>query len=238
MAFADDWGKYASAYSKVAPGGINDHVSTPNLMRSQKMEFFSREPLSVLLPVRPAEALFCPDSIFGDATRASILQGAIWDMSIPAYPLLLEESGYRIGHTYKVWSPGSPSQCTSWWRPRSFNRHGSKFNGFSQSAMRNPDREAGKQALLEEVRKNVRSFLDGDNERADGDHPSAIGLDRPIVIANGLPAVAKNCGESIRIRLKGRLPPFLPDVPVVREDFCRLSGGSTSVRCRIGSHHR
>ena len=30
MAFADDWGKYASAYGKLAPGGINDHVSTPN----------------------------------------------------------------------------------------------------------------------------------------------------------------------------------------------------------------
>ena len=30
MAFADDWGKYASAYGELVPGGINDHVSTPN----------------------------------------------------------------------------------------------------------------------------------------------------------------------------------------------------------------
>ena len=28
MAFADDWGKYASAYGELVPGGINDHVST------------------------------------------------------------------------------------------------------------------------------------------------------------------------------------------------------------------
>ena len=30
MAFADDWGKYASAYAKLEVGSIHDHVSTPN----------------------------------------------------------------------------------------------------------------------------------------------------------------------------------------------------------------
>ena len=30
MAFADDWGQYASAYGKLEPGGVNDHLSTPN----------------------------------------------------------------------------------------------------------------------------------------------------------------------------------------------------------------
>ena len=33
MAFADDWGKYASAYAKLQPGGMNDLVSTPNFDR-------------------------------------------------------------------------------------------------------------------------------------------------------------------------------------------------------------
>ena len=33
MAFADDWGKYASIYGKLEPGGINDYVSTPNFDR-------------------------------------------------------------------------------------------------------------------------------------------------------------------------------------------------------------
>ena len=38
----------------------------------------------------------------------AILQGAVWDEKIPTWPLLLKDSGYHIGYTYKVWSPGTP----------------------------------------------------------------------------------------------------------------------------------
>ena len=30
MAFADDWGKYASIYERIDKGGIHDHVQTVN----------------------------------------------------------------------------------------------------------------------------------------------------------------------------------------------------------------
>ncbi|MFT5095528.1 MAG: N-sulfoglucosamine sulfohydrolase, partial [Porticoccaceae bacterium] len=33
FAFADDWGRYASAYAKLEPGGPSDIVSTPNFDR-------------------------------------------------------------------------------------------------------------------------------------------------------------------------------------------------------------
>jgi hypothetical protein len=56
---------------------------------------------------------------------------------------LLEEGGYRIGHTYKVWSPGTPANAPHGGIARSFNKHGSRFNGFSQAAMNAPDHEAG-----------------------------------------------------------------------------------------------
>jgi len=45
-------------------------------------------------------------AIFFRTGRGAILQGAVWDSSIPSYPLLLLDSGYHIGKTYKVWSPG------------------------------------------------------------------------------------------------------------------------------------
>lgn len=34
---------------------------------------------------------------------------ARWDESIPSFPLAMEQQGYFIGHTYKVWSPGDSS---------------------------------------------------------------------------------------------------------------------------------
>jgi len=43
--------------------------------------------------------------------RGAILRGAVWDKSIPAYPLLLHDAGYHIGKTYKVWDPGTPSDA-------------------------------------------------------------------------------------------------------------------------------
>ena len=45
---------------------------------------------------------------FWETGRGAILQGAVWDEKIPTWPLLLKDSGYHIGYTYKVWSPGTP----------------------------------------------------------------------------------------------------------------------------------
>ena len=33
FAFADDWGRQASAYAKLEPGGISDAIQTPNFDR-------------------------------------------------------------------------------------------------------------------------------------------------------------------------------------------------------------
>ena len=36
FAFADDWGRYASAYAKLEPGGPSDILSTPNFDKIAK----------------------------------------------------------------------------------------------------------------------------------------------------------------------------------------------------------
>tara|TARA_R110002049_G_scaffold4601_4_gene31918 strand:- start:163513 stop:165123 length:1611 start_codon:yes stop_codon:yes gene_type:complete len=225
MAFADDWGKYASAYGALEPGGINDVISTPNFdALAGDGILFTRAYVSAP-SCTPCRSSLLSGQHFWRCDRASILQGAIWDFSIPSYPLLLESAGYRIGHTYKVWSPGTPRDAPHGGADRAFNDHGTKFNTFSQRAMSHADREAGKAALLDEVRKNVRSFLDGnDDGTLDGDDPfcywfGPTNCHRKWTAGSGKELWGINPDD-----LKGKLPPYLPDVEIVRQDFADYLG--------------
>ncbi|MEM6978661.1 MAG: sulfatase-like hydrolase/transferase, partial [Planctomycetota bacterium] len=111
MAFADDWGYYASAYGKLSPGGVNDVISTPNFDSIANEGVLFTNAFVSAPSCTPCRSSLMSGQPFYRCRTASILSGAKWDFSLPAYPLLLEESGYRIGHTYKVWSPGSPGNA-------------------------------------------------------------------------------------------------------------------------------
>ena len=58
-------------------------------------------------PIRRAVCL----KYFFRTGRGAILQGAVWDPSIPSFPLLMKDAGYHIGKSYKVWSPGTPGDA-------------------------------------------------------------------------------------------------------------------------------
>ena len=90
----------------------------------------------------------------------AILQGAKWDAAIPSYPLMLRDSGYHIGETYKVWTPGSPADAPYGAGKYSYEKSGRMFNGFSQMTTK---RVAGgmlvkdaKQVLYDEVMGNFK----------------------------------------------------------------------------------
>ena len=91
--------------------------------------------------------------------------------------------------------------------------------------MKDPDHEAGKAALLEEVRQNVRSFLDAnDDGKLDGDSPfcywfGPTNCHRKWIAGSGKELWGINPDD-----LKGKIPPYLPDVPTVREDFADYLG--------------
>jgi arylsulfatase A-like enzyme len=225
MAFADDWGQYASAYARLAPGGINDHIPTPHFDAvADEGVLFTRAFVSAP-SCTPCRSSLLSGQHFWRCGRGAILQGAIWDPSIPSYPLLLENDGYRIGHTYKVWSPGTPANAPHGGAARAFNKHGSRFNGFSQFVMKSDDHESAKAQLLDEVRQNVRSFLDADNDaKLDGDGPFCYWFGPTNVHRKWIAGSGKELWGIDPDHLQGKLPPFLPDVPVVRQDFADYLG--------------
>ncbi|KAA5542298.1 sulfatase [Roseiconus nitratireducens] len=235
MAFADDWGKYASVYGKLEPGGINDVIATPHFdALAADGVLFTRAYVSAP-SCTPCRSSLLSGQHFWRCGRASILQGAVWDFSSPAYPLILRDAGYRIGHTYKVWSPGTPADAPHGGAETSFNRHGRKFNGFSQNAMKADNPAAGKAALLDEVRQNLRSFLDADNDEVvDGEGPFCYWFGPTNCHRKWIAGSGKRLWGIDPNQLKGKLPPYLPDVEIVREDFADYLGEAQAFDASLG----
>jgi uncharacterized sulfatase len=220
FAFADDWGRYASIYAKLQPGGPSDIVSTPNFDRIAREGVLFTNAFVNAPSCTPCRSSLLSGQYFWRTGRGAILHGAIWDSSIPSYPLILKDNGYHIGFTYKVWSPGTPADAPYGGREFAYRKHGGRFNQFSQFVSAQPDIEAAKQTLYEEVRGNFQDFL---KARPAG-KPfcywfGPTNTHRKWVAGSGKKLWGLNPDD-----LQGKLPDFLPDVSVVREDFADYLG--------------
>jgi N-sulfoglucosamine sulfohydrolase len=220
FAFADDWGRYASAYAKLQPGGASDVVSTPNFDRVAKEGVLFTRAYVNAPSCTPCRSSLLSGQYFWRTGMGAILQGAVWDASIPSYPLMLRDKGYHIGHTYKVWSPGTPANAPYGAKEYAYNGHGRRFNSFSQNVNKAKNIEQGKQALLEEVRGNFRDFL-ADRKRG---QPFCYWFGPTNCHRKWVQGSGKRQWGIDSDKLKGKLPPFLPDVPIVREDVADYLG--------------
>src|SRR5512133_3402505 len=96
--FSDDWGRYASAYAKAdGPGSVNDVIRTPNFDRVASEGVLFRNAHVTAPSCTPCRSSLLSGQYFWRTGRGAILLGAVWDPAIPAFPLLLRESGYQIG---------------------------------------------------------------------------------------------------------------------------------------------
>lgn len=229
--FADDWGRYASAYRSGADDATpNAVVKTPHFDRVAKEGVLFRHAFVTAPSCTPCRSSLLSGQYFFRTGLGAILQGAVWDESIPSYPLLLNEAGYHIGHTYKVWSPGRPPNAPYGAAKFAYNKSGRRFNRFSQFVSAAKDKDQAKRQLLDEAAGNFRTFL---NDRKPG-QPfcywfGPTNCHRKWTRGSGKAIWGLNPDD-----LKGKLPPFLPDVPAVREDFCDYLGEAQAFDAGVG----
>ncbi|MFZ5832151.1 MAG: sulfatase [Planctomycetota bacterium] len=229
FAFADDWGRYASAYAKLEPGGPSDIIETPNFDRIAREGVLFTHAFVNAPSCTPCRSSLLSGQYFWRTGLGAILQGAIWDGSIPSYPLLLRDQGYHIGHTYKVWSPGTPADAPYGAAEYAYVGHGRQFNQFSQFVSAAGDHEAAKRQLLDEVRGNFRDFL-----AARKGQPFCYWFGPTNTHRKWIQGSGKALWGLEPDDLKGKLPKFLPDVPIVREDFCDYLGEAQAVDAALG----
>src|SRR6478609_2764934 len=104
--FADDWGRYASAYAALdGKPTANSVVKTPNIDSVAARGVTFRNAFAPAPSCTPCRSSLLSGRYFFNTGRGAILQRAVWDGHIPTFPLLLRDAGYDIGKTAKVWSP-------------------------------------------------------------------------------------------------------------------------------------
>jgi len=196
LLFADDWGKFASIYAEAGEsGGINDIVATPNFDRIAGEGVLFRNAHVSAPSCTPCRSALLTGQHFWRTNTGAILRGAVWDASLPSFPLLLQESGYHIGYTHKVWGPGTPSNAP-FTKEQNYGKRGGRFNQFSQNVTKMVGEgvalEEAKSVLLEETRGNFQDFLAA---REEGE-PFSYWLDRRMSIASGSRGAARRSGGS------------------------------------------
>ncbi len=235
FAFGDDYGRYASIYAEKEPDNeICKLISTPNIDRVAHEGVLFMNAHVPAPSSTPCRSSVLSGQYFWRTGFGAILQGAEWDMSIPSFPLILQQNGYHIGFTYKVWSPGSIADAPYGAKANRFQAHGNKFSNFSQNVTAQVKAgssiEDAKRKLYDEVAANFKSFL---ASRPDG-APFCYWWGPTNTHRQWEQGSGKRLWGIDPDDLKGKLPAFLPDEPEIREDFADYLGEALAFDCGLG----
>jgi arylsulfatase A-like enzyme len=232
--FADDWGRFASAYAALdSKPTANSVVKTPNIDSVAARGVMFRNAFVPAPSCTPCRSVLSGRYFFNTG-RAAILQGAVWDENIPAFPLLLRDGGYDVGKMAKVWSPGTPADAPIGQQRYAYQKSGMGFNNFSEQATQavkgGKKVDEARAELLDQVEGNFASFL----KARDAKKPFFFWFGPTTVHRMWIKGSGKALWNIDPDDLNGKLPKFLPDVPEVREDFADYLGEAQAYDAYIG----
>ena len=238
FAFADDLGRYASAYADPSRPSPNDLIRTPNFdsIASEGVLF---ENAFVSVPsCTPSRAAFLTGRHFFRNGSHSQLHHP-WHQhlvkgdkvadpwqDIRGMGLMLADAGYHIGWSYKM----HLSEDRMGGKKRNYIQSGRAFNRYSQVVSKAKDKEAAKAKLLDEVRGNFQSFLNDREEK----QPFFYWFNPTNTHRSWVQGSGKTLWGLDPDELHGRLPQFLPDNAVIREDFADYLGEAMAFDAAVG----
>ncbi|MGH9836175.1 MAG: sulfatase family protein [Blastocatellia bacterium] len=233
--FADDWGRYASIYATLEKHpSLNQVVKTPNIDRIAREGVLFRRAFVSAPSCTPCRSALLSGRYFFNTGRGAILHTAQWDASIPSFPHLLRDAGYHIGETYKVWSPGAPVDAPFGAGKHAYEKAGALPNNFSENMTGMIDEgqslDAAREKIYAQVKGNFEAFL---ADRKPG-QPWLYWFGPTTTHRRWIKGSGKKLWGIESDSLKGKLPPFLPDVPEVREDVADYLGEVQAYDAYIG----
>ncbi|HEY1107573.1 MAG TPA: sulfatase [Opitutaceae bacterium] len=234
--FADDWGRYAGTYAKMdGRPSPNDVIKTPHFDRLAREGVAFRNAFVNAPSCTPCRSSLFSGRYFFNTGRGAILRGAVWDESIPVYPLMLRDAGYHIGKSYKVWGPGTPSDAPFGQQKHAYESAGRDPNNFSEvmtaAVKKGASVEAARTAVLNQVRGNFDAFI---AKRPAGE-PWHYYFGTTTTHRTWIKGSGKALWGIEPDSLKGKLPAFLPDVPEIREDMADYLGECQAVDACLGA---
>ena len=239
--FADDWGRHASVYAErpLCPDGPIDPlceiVETPNIDSVARRGVTFTRAFVGSPSCTPCRSSLMSGRHFWQTGRASILINARWDGTIPTWPERLRQSGYHIGLTHKAWSPGEPKDAMYGGDRSQYRPAGGMDNHFGQDAMRMIRRgravDEVRATFRDRVRRNFTAFLD---DRNDDSRPFHYFYGPMNVHRKYEPGSGRALWNLDPDDLRGRMPPYLPDVVTVREDLTDYVGEVMAFDTAVG----
>ena len=225
IAFADDWGRFASIYASIdREPELQRLVRTPNFDRIANRGVLFRSAFVSAPSCTPCRSALLSGQHFWRTGRGAILQGAVWDPAIPTFPHLLRDAGYCIGETFKVWSPGTPGDAPFGGGKFAFEKSGGRFNQFSETVTKDlragGDLESTKKKFVDLAVANFDTFL----QSRSPEQPFCYWFGPTNVHRKWVRGSGKELWGYDPDDFRGKLPPFLPDVPEVREDLSDYFG--------------
>ncbi len=228
--FADDWGRYASVYRDGKHQGFSHAIKTPNIDRVAREGVLFTNAFMAVPSCTPSRAAVATGCYAWRSGSTSNLRGGSWKgqhdpgNDLPGFGTQLEKSGYRVRASYKTFDK-------KWLGGEALRK--AEFHRYSQyvSAAATPaDAEARKHEIATQARNGIKWAMEG---RSPG-QPffyvyGPINTHRPWIRGSG-----KQLWGIDPDNLSGRIPAFLPDNAVVREDVADYLGEVQALDMMVG----
>ncbi len=222
LLFADDLGCYASAYSDPKHPSPNDIITTPVFDRIAKEGAIFQNAFVSAPSCSPSRAaLNTGRHFFRNGSHAQL--HFPWEKGVPdpfdaikGMPLTLRDGGYHIGHTYKLHLRTSIIGG----KENIYNSAGGNLNQYSHFLTKSEDKEAAKQKIIEQVQGNFRNFL----AKREKGKPFFYSFNPTNTHRIWMQGSGKALWGLNPDDLRGKIPPVLPDVPMIREDMADYLG--------------
>jgi N-sulfoglucosamine sulfohydrolase len=221
LLFADDLGRYASAYSSPKTPSPNDIITTPVFDRIAKEgALFQNAFVSVPSCTPSRAALVTGRHFFRNGSHSQL--HFPWQKGTPdpfekikGMPLTLQDGGYHIGLSLKLHMRES-----IFGKENLYNKAGARINQYSANLTKASDKNTAKEVIFEQVRQNFRDFL----AKRKKDQPFFYSFNPTNTHRIWTKGSGKNLWNLNPDDLKGKMPPVLPDVPEIREDMADYLG--------------
>ena len=110
--FADDWGRYASIYANVETRpSINQVIKTPVIDRMAREGVLFKNAFVTAPSCTPCRSSLLSGQYFFRTGRGAILQGAVWDSSIPELSAAVARRGLPHRQDLQGLEPGRAGRC-------------------------------------------------------------------------------------------------------------------------------
>ncbi|MFN3166581.1 MAG: sulfatase [Phycisphaeraceae bacterium] len=236
FAFADDWGRYASAYREAGRPTINDVIHTPNFdMLAKNGVLFWDAHVSAPSCSPSRTAVLTGRHFYRNGSGSQLHNPWSGDpendpvKQLESYHTLLEKAGYHTGVTYKT----HVAMHLFVDKNHQYNKAGRRVNGYSFQVAKGEtaeDREAIKRQLLDEVRGNMQGFLDaGEEGQPFCWYFSPTNPHRGWVWESAQTQWGLDPDD-----LTDKMPAFVPDVPTIRQDMADYLGECMAFDAQLG----